>query len=194
MQLFINKIDREPVDARFDYNRWILRDAYNESWTYHLIPFDLDTATQWAPYTDSLIAKGGGDTSLFFIQSGALPAGLVLDTMTGIISGAPYESGTFDFTIYSRDFYAGHLNETGEYSMTVEPGDEPDLAGDVNLDGTVNILDIISLINYKYKDGAAPGLPKLADPNNDCVINILDIVYLINYKYKNGPDPVVGCA
>ena len=194
MQLFINKLDREPINARFDPNRWILSDAFDEDWTYHIIPFGLDTATQWAPYVDSLIARGGGDTSLFYIQSGALPPGMTLDTLGGIISGTPYESGTFTFTVYGRDYYAGHLNETREFTLTVESGSEPDLAGDVNLDEQVNILDIINLINYKYKDGPAPGLPKLADPNNDCVINILDIVFLINYKYKDGAEPVIGCA
>ena len=66
--------------------------------------------------------------------------------------------------------------------------------GDVDLNRTIDILDIVYLIDYKYKGGPAPERPELADPNNDCVINILDVVYLINYKYKGGPEPVVGCA
>ena len=64
--------------------------------------------------------------------------------------------------------------------------------GDVNRDGIVNILDIVYLINCKYKDGPCPEPPIIGDVDN-CMdpytINILDIVYLINYKYKGGPEP-----
>ncbi|MCP4705868.1 MAG: hypothetical protein GY865_14810 [candidate division Zixibacteria bacterium] len=61
--------------------------------------------------------------------------------------------------------------------------------GDVNLDGTINILDIVLLINYVYKGGPAPAELNDADVNNDTEIDILDIVLLINYKYKSGPPP-----
>jgi hypothetical protein len=55
----------------------------------------------------------------------------------------------------------------------------------------INILDIVYLINYKYKGGSAAEPYEICngDPTCDCEVNILDIVYLINFKYKNGPDP-----
>ena len=70
----------------------------------------------------------------------------------------------------------------------------PFICGDTNGDELVNILDIVYLINYKYKEGAAPDPMESGDVNSlvqpDGLINILDIVYLINYKYKEGPEPV----
>jgi hypothetical protein len=73
-----------------------------------------------------------------------------------------------------------------EISCDCEPGEA---------DGTppVNILDIVYLINYKYKGGPDPTPYEFCngDPTCDCEVNILDIVYVINYKYKNGPDPCV---
>ncbi|RKX19310.1 MAG: hypothetical protein DRP51_07620, partial [Candidatus Zixiibacteriota bacterium] len=64
--------------------------------------------------------------------------------------------------------------------------------GDATRDGEVNILDIVYLINCKYKQGPCPEPPIIGDVD-DCrdpyTINILDIVYLINFKYKNGPEP-----
>ena len=59
----------------------------------------------------------------------------------------------------------------------------------------INILDIVYIINYKYKSGPAPIPYALcnADTDCDCLVNILDIVYLINYKYKLGPAPC-DCA
>ena len=64
------------------------------------------------------------------------------------------------------------------------------ICGDLDDDKLVNILDIVYLINYKYKSGPAPDPLESADVNNDILVNILDIVYLINYKYKAGPEPM----
>ena len=63
--------------------------------------------------------------------------------------------------------------------------------GEVDETPPINILDIVYLINHKYKGGAAPAPYALCngDPNCDCTINILDIVHLINYKYKGGTAP-----
>ncbi len=55
----------------------------------------------------------------------------------------------------------------------------------------INILDIVYVINYKFKGGPAP-IPYdtcSADVDCNCVVNILDIVYLVNYKFKGGPAP-----
>lgn len=61
------------------------------------------------------------------------------------------------------------------------------LMGDYDESGSLNILDIIYIINYIYKDGPAP-IP-LISGDMDCSnsINILDVIYLINYLYKDGP-------
>ena len=50
------------------------------------------------------------------------------------------------------------------------------LLGDVNDDGTVNILDIVQLTNMILSDD----YQELADLNGDGVLNILDIVQLVN--------------
>jgi len=61
--------------------------------------------------------------------------------------------------------------------------------GEIDGVPSINILDIVYLINYKYKSGPEPVLYEICsgDVQLDCVINILDIVYLINFKYKSGP-------
>jgi uncharacterized protein (TIGR02145 family) len=72
--------------------------------------------------------------------------------------------------------------------------------GDPSNSGTVNILDIIYLINYVYKGGSPPECDPVfggiwcGDVNNNNIITILDITYLINYTYKGGPRPVCGCG
>ncbi len=65
------------------------------------------------------------------------------------------------------------------------------VCGDMNYDKKVNVMDIIYLINYKFKNGPDPvPLVQLGDVDGSGRINILDIIYLINYKYKEGPAPV----
>jgi len=56
-------------------------------------------------------------------------------------------------------------------------------------DGLVNILDVVYLLNYIYKDGPEPFYMASADVKYDELINILDVVHLINYIYKDGPNP-----
>jgi hypothetical protein len=62
-------------------------------------------------------------------------------------------------------------------------GDEecPDecTAGDANGDGTVNVPDIVILVNYILSGGSSSDAYGCADMNNDGVINILDVVLLV---------------
>jgi len=54
----------------------------------------------------------------------------------------------------------------------------------------LSILDIVYIINYKYKSGPNPIPYEIcsADAKLDCIISILDVIYIINFKYKEGPD------
>lgn len=63
------------------------------------------------------------------------------------------------------------------------------ICGDVNSDVNVDLLDILYLIDFKFKDGPPPAVPASADVNADGNIDLLDILYLIDYKFKDGPAP-----
>ncbi|HOW26570.1 MAG TPA: FISUMP domain-containing protein [Bacteroidales bacterium] len=54
------------------------------------------------------------------------------------------------------------------------------LCGDVNEDGMVNVLDIISLVNHIMGGNPSPFDLEAADINADAGINILDIIALVN--------------
>ena len=60
---------------------------------------------------------------------------------------------------------------------------------DANSDGSINLLDILFIINLVYKNGSMPAIPEFCDVNNDSSINILDVVLLIDYIYKDGTKP-----
>ena len=63
--------------------------------------------------------------------------------------------------------------------------------GDVNLDGIVNVLDVIALVQYIINDGAGNSTLtqqqiELADMNGDGGLSILDIVVLVQYILGGG--------
>ena len=65
------------------------------------------------------------------------------------------------------------------------------ICGDVDGNGSVNLLDVTYFIEilYTYPIIPMPIPLELGDVSNDGVINILDMTYLINYLYKAGPEP-----
>ncbi|MDP9194701.1 MAG: ice-binding family protein [Acidobacteriota bacterium] len=55
------------------------------------------------PYSQAVTATGGTGPYTYAVSSGALPAGLILNTLTGLISGVPQTEGLFNFTIQATD-------------------------------------------------------------------------------------------
>lgn len=90
----------------------------------------------------------------------------------------------FSIILAQNDFNAGPYGS--QYFDIAGPFSLVDLnleLGDINFDNTVNILDIISLVNYILgNEYEASG-----DLNNDELINILDIVALANLILNPGP-------
>lgn len=192
--VYILKNAEEPSDIALDPDIWILRDtatADKMTWTYHLLPLPIDSGTQYSSYLDSFIAKGGSGSNIYTITSGTLPSGLSLDTVSGMLSGIPYDYGDYSLTIKARD-NLGTYSESRDFQLHIAP--VAGVAGDVNNDVNVDLLDILFLISFKYKSGPPPTVPALADANKTCDIDLLDILYLISYKYKSGPPPVIGCV
>ena len=56
------------------------------------------------------------------------------------------------------------------------------LPGDINFDGSINVLDIVSIMNFVISDDQNPSDLELeaADINGDNVLDVLDIVVIIN--------------
>jgi len=65
--------------------------------------------------------------------------------------------------------------------------------GDANGDSTVDVLDVVHLINHLFVDGPPPNPMAPADVNRDCMVDAADVVYLINYLFIDGPAPQRGC-
>ena len=68
------------------------------------------------------------------------------------------------------------------YAENCDDGGEPECtAGDINADGIINVLDIVSTVNF-VMNVATPTDDEAcaADLNSDGIINVVDIVQLVN--------------
>lgn len=69
------------------------------------------------------------------------------------------------------------------------------ICGDVNSDTSLNLIDILYLIDHLYGSppGPAPNPLQSGDVNSDGNINLIDILYLIDYLYGVPPGPNPTC-
>lgn len=58
------------------------------------------------------------------------------------------------------------------------------ILGDANSDGTLDVGDLVYLINYLYRADIPPSPVSLGDFNHDSEVNIADVVALINYLFR----------
>jgi hypothetical protein len=64
-------------------------------------------ATQGQAFASTLRVAGGSPPFRFWIAQGALPAGLSLNSSTGVIAGVPAVSGSFAFIVQATDSHYG---------------------------------------------------------------------------------------
>ena len=84
-----------------------------------LSPSTLPDWTKSQPFSQTLTATNGTGAKTFSVSSGALPTGLTLNTTTGVISGTPSATGTFNFDITATDTVGGIA--TVSYAVVINP-------------------------------------------------------------------------
>jgi hypothetical protein len=188
--LFVNGASGAPSSILVDRWEWILRTASSESYTFHLIYDPLSDGEEFAPYLDSLIAKGGSQPYTFSVVSGSLPTGLTLSSSTGKISGTPTSSGLFTFTAKAVDNSA--VQKQVQYTINIAEGSY--IPGDANGSGFVDIDDVVWIINYIFAGGLDPVPIDAGDVNGSCDVDVDDAVYLIATIFGGGPAPLPGCV
>jgi hypothetical protein len=68
------------------------------------------------------------------------------------------------------------------------------LCGNANGDGSINVGDVVFVINHVFKSGPEPDPRCLGYVNTDDLLNVADAVYLINRIFKSGPPPRQDCC
>ena len=112
---------------------------------------------------------------------------LLLFNLTGLIS--PYVSSRDNSTLTALSPLFTDLRSSGKadlvniygQSITIESDDSCVSNGDVNADGVVNVVDVISTVNHIIGNSNLEGSSFCsADLNGDSIINVTDIISLIN--------------
>ena len=82
----------------------------------------LPTGTVNSSYMQPLGASGGvSPYANWTVTTGALPAGLTLTQATGVISGTPTATGTFNFTVQLRDSDVEPQIASKAFALTINP-------------------------------------------------------------------------
>ncbi|MDP3024691.1 MAG: M1 family aminopeptidase [candidate division Zixibacteria bacterium] len=178
----------QPTALVLDKDKWILKYSSNVSYGLNIVTTSLPDGVSNDSYFDTLIAKGGTAPYRWSVSSGTIPTHLSLDSLTGIISGVPVDTGTFSFTVLVKDASVPQKSDTQVLSLKVNPG-AAFMRGDANSDGNLTVADVVYIISYLYKGGPAPSPLGKADTNCDGNVDVADIIYLINYLFKGGPVP-----
>ena len=100
--------------------------------------------------------------------------------MKSFLSSNPRDAGlyTAKVTLASQDSnYDSPVLE--DLVWTIQPAVVPALKGDATNDGAVDILDLVSIIDYIVSN-TSPASPANADANGDGSIDILDLVWIID--------------
>ncbi|HUU44703.1 MAG TPA: YncE family protein [Acidobacteriota bacterium] len=108
--------------------------------------------------------------------------------------------------VYAVCFGADQIfehNATGSILLAWEVGDGPvSMAlvtnrrpGDLNHDGILNVLDVVSIVNIAFRGGALPDPPGSADVNADCRVDVMDVVMIVNVVFRGWSDTLCwGCT
>ena len=108
---------------------------------------------------------------------------------------------TFDLSEYSGVVrlifrFSSDAIYTGEgwYIDDIEVTGIDFICGDANNDQSVNIGDVVYLINFVFHEGNPPQIYESGDVNCDDNVNIGDAVYLGNVIFRPGsPEPCADC-
>jgi hypothetical protein len=68
------------------------------------------------------------------------------------------------------------------------------IPGDVNGDGAVDISDLISMVEFMFRQGETPRFPAAADVNGNCSLEIGDLICMVDFLFADGEAPRPGCA
>ena len=92
-----------------------------------------------------------------------------------------YDENSNKYIIYWDDLRSsGKEDLTNIYVQSVTVDSNSVMLGDLNFDGVLNVIDVVSLVNGILGNNLSPDQALAGDMNNDGTINVIDIVSLVN--------------
>ncbi len=91
--------------------------------------------------------------------------------------------GLYDVIVQAKDELDVESGWSDPYAVEIY------LCCDLDKNGVYDILDIIMLIDHKFKDAEGPSPWQAADADKNGIVDILDIIVMIDNKFKGGDPP-----
>jgi len=109
----------------------------------------------------------------------------------GNIGGGDYVSMAGANAPYvSETPVANSVPSQGQSTSILVGSAAPQLRGDINGDGSYDVLDVVGIIGVAFRGGAPPDPAFIADANSDGIISdVLDVVRLIGHVFRGAPQP-----
>jgi len=101
-----------------------------------------------------------------------------------------WPEGDFDIKVQAKDDWGVETAWSAAYSIHLQccvvRGNVDDDAG-----GTIDISDLVYLVDYMFTGGPPPPCPEAGNVDGDIesAIDISDLVYLVDYMFTQGPPP-----
>jgi hypothetical protein len=125
---------------------------------------NLPPGSAGAAYNRTFTANGGLAPYGFSISAGALPAGLTLNAATGVLSGAPTTSGTFNFEVRANDSIecAGstpYVLTINCPTIQINPANPnlPNGTAGAPFNGAFTVMGAAAPYSFSITNGALPG-------------------------------------
>jgi len=156
-----------------------------------LSPASLPNPQTGIAYSQTISASGGTPPYSYKISAGALPAGLAMNTSTGLISGTPTVAGATSFSVSATDSSTGNgpFSTNGNYFVTVTtPAPAPPTVSPLSVSTACNTPVSVNLANG-ISGSAITGVAIASGPSHGTVqLNGETVLYTPATSYCGGVD------
>ena len=115
--------------------------------------------------------------------------------------GHTFTEGTYDVQVRAKDAFGAETGWSAAHAVSIVIPQCCVVRGNVDFDvtATIDISDLVYLVDYMFTGGAPPPCPMSANIDASCCANgveeslsdidISDLVYLVDYMFTGGPPP-----
>jgi aminopeptidase N len=184
-QNFVLRFADIPDSCVIDPDNWILNSAKRIEYGFRIVNNGLPDAFVSKPYSQQLLAAGGKAPYAWSAMDVSLPIGLSVSA-NGLLSGTPTDPGVYSVFLRVSD------SDQPTHDLSVfSPLSVRLIHGDIDGQPQITLGDLLYLLRYLYKNGAAPVDLLQADLNCDGDVNLVDVVVLLDYLYQQGAAPCI---
>jgi hypothetical protein len=146
------------------------------------VPGELYPHLKVAGYTPNAMVDDLASFMVYFDDYTVVPGEtLFVYTSYCSVQDASARGGIGDVADRAKRWFNRHV-KSGAY-----------VCGDVDGNSTVNVSDIVMLINFVFGDGGPPEPMAAGDVDCNETVNVSDIVYLIAFVFGDGAEPCADC-